>query len=72
MRLAKLICISTVVFWGLVGIFAMNNYHRADENLVLDAFISICSLSLLVSVLLIEHLSSFRTTNLPSGSDLPR
>ncbi len=50
-----------IACWCLIGFSALflDKYrHRADENIVQYAFITICSLSLMLSVVLIEHLST--------------
>lgn len=43
--------------WALVGLAALGRYHHTDENIVQYVFISLCSLSLIVSLSLIEHLA---------------
>lgn len=46
-----------ITFWVLVGVAALGRYHHSDENIVQYIFISLCSMSLIVSLSLIEHLS---------------
>jgi len=53
---AKVIILSVLFCWSLVGLLALAEYHRTAENLVQYAFITVCSASLVVSMLAIEYL----------------
>lgn len=52
----KVILLSTIAGWSIVGLIALAAYHTADENIVQYAFITICSISLAVSVAAVEYL----------------
>lgn len=47
-----------VSFWGVLGVIALivNKTHHADENIVQDMFMTLCSLSVILSVVVIEYL----------------
>jgi hypothetical protein len=44
-------------FWVPAGLLALHFYHHADENLVQYAFITLCSLSLAITIILLEQLT---------------
>lgn len=52
----NIIPILIITSWALVGLAALSHYHHTDENIVQYIFISLCSLSLIVSLSLIEYL----------------
>jgi hypothetical protein len=60
LRLASLAVMLTIAIWGLNGVAALGNYHKTAENLVQYAFITTCSLSMILAVVFIEYLSAHR------------
>ncbi len=56
----KLLPLIIFALWGIVGLAALDRYHHSDENLVLYAFITICSISLVTPVYIIEVLTPRR------------